>query len=139
MKQKYINAFMEMTERFAQTSEANKLKVGACLIKNGNPIAYGINGSLPKWHTNACEDENGDTIVGDVIHAEINALNKLRKIGETSIGATLMTTVACCIRCAHEIVDAGIVKVYYRDEYKNQEGLKYLKDNGVVVHKLDRV
>ena len=52
MKSKYLNAFMKMTEVFAQTSEAKRLKVGACLIKNGNPIAFGVNGTIPGWETN---------------------------------------------------------------------------------------
>lgn len=129
---------MKMTEVFAETSEATRLKVGACLIKNGNPIAFGVNGTIPGWHTNACEDENGYTMNEVVLHAEIQALNKLRKINESSIGATLLVTHSCCLRCSHEIVDAGITHVYYRNEYRCDEGIKYLKENGVVVYKLEQ-
>ena len=136
MKQKYLDAFMKMTEVFAETSEATRLKVGACLIKNGNPIAFGINGTIPGWSTNECEDSDGNTKADVVLHAEIQALNKLRKVNESSVGATLLVTHSCCLRCAHEIVDSGIVKVYYRHEYRTNEGLEYLKANGVEVEQL---
>lgn len=133
MKQKYLNAFMRMTEVFAETSEATRLKVGACILKNGNPIAFGVNGTIPGWYTNVCEDEDGNTKADVVLHAEIQALNKLRKISESSVGATLLVTHACCLRCSHEIVDAGITKVYYKNEYRCDKGLKYLIGNGVEV------
>lgn len=136
MKKKYLDAFMKMTEVFAETSEATRLKVGACLIKNGNPIAFGINGTIPGWSTNECEDSDGNTKADVVLHAEIQALNKLRKVNESSVGATLLVTHSCCLRCSHEIVDSGIVKVYYRHEYRTTEGIEYLKANGVEVEQL---
>lgn len=136
MKEKYLKAFMDMTERFAETSEATRLKVAACLLKNGNPIAFGVNGTLPGWKTNICEDENGNTKADVVLHAEIQALNKLRKISESSVGAILLVTHSCCLRCSHEIVDAGIKTVYYRNEYRSDEGIEYLKANNVEVIKI---
>lgn len=135
MKERYLEAFMDMTLRFAQTSEAKRLKVAACLIKNGNPICFGTNGTPPGWPSNICEDEDGNTLP-EVLHAEVQCLNKLRKINETSIGATLLITHSPCIRCCREIVDSGIVKVYYRHEYRTTEGLEYLKANGVEVERI---
>lgn len=135
MKERYLEAFMDMTLRFAQTSEAKRLKVAACLIKNGNPIAFGINGTIPGWSTNECEDSEGNTKADVVLHAEIQALNKLRKVNESSVGATLLVTHSCCLRCAHEIVDAGIVKFIYKEDYRSNEGLEHLVKNGVTVEK----
>ena len=132
MKDKYLRAFMDMTSRFALTSSAEKLKVGACLIKNNNPICFGVNGTLPGWHTNKCEDASGNT-TEVVLHAEINCLNKLRKINETAVGAILLITHAPCIRCAHEILDSGVVQVYYLENYKTDEGVLWLRQNGVGV------
>lgn len=136
MKRKYLNAFMSMTEVFAQTSEAKRLKVAACLIKNGNPICFGTNGTPPGWHSNVCEGEDGKTLP-EVLHAEVQCLNKLRKINETSIGATLLITHSPCIRCCREIVDAGIQQVFYKYDYRCDEGLEYLIDNGVLVEKFN--
>ncbi len=135
MKAKYLMAFMEMTEVFAQTSEATRLKVGACLIKNGNPIAFGVNGTLPGWKTNKCEDEDGKTSEC-VLHAEVQCLNKLRKIKESADGAILLVTHGCCLKCSHEILDSGVTAVYYRNEYRSNEGLEYLRANNVEVIKI---
>lgn len=135
MKEKYLLAFMEMTEVFAKTSEANRLKVGACLVKNGNPIAFGVNGTIPGWNTNVCEDGEGKTSEY-VLHAEIQCLNKLRKINENANGAILLVTHGCCLKCSHEIVDCGIETVYYRNEFRSEEGLEYLRSKSVKVIKI---
>lgn len=135
MKQKYLEAFMDMAVRFGQTSEANRLKVGALLVKDGNVISLGINGTRSGWHTNVCEDENGNTTPA-VRHAEIAALDKLRRSHETSVGATLFVSHMPCLPCAVELVDAGIVEVYYRDDYRLTEGVQYLLDHGVPVTKI---
>lgn len=132
MKQKYKIAIMNMAKEFAKTSEATRLKVCAILYKNDNIIALGINGTRSGWHTNVCEDENGKTTPA-VRHAEIAALDKLRKSSENSIGATLFCTHLCCLPCSVELVEAGIVKVIYNQDYRNDAGLNYLKLNGIEV------
>ena len=136
MKDKYLAAFMDMTLRFAETSEANRLKVGSMLIKNGNPIAVGVNGTRSGWHTNECEDENGRT-KPEVRHSEVACLDKLRRSQETSVGATLIVTHACCLPCAVELVEAGIEKVIYKYAYRSDDGIRYLKEKGVVVLKYE--
>jgi len=136
MKDKYVNAFMEMTEVFGQTSEATRLKVGAMLCKEGNPIAWGVNGTRSGWHTNKCEDENGNTTPA-TRHAEVACLDKLRRSTETSVGATLFSSYAPCLPCAVELVEAGIVKVIYKNEYRSTEGLTYLIEKGVVIEKIN--
>ena len=55
MKQKYLEAYMDMAVRFAQTSEATRLKVCAMIIKNHSIISIGINGTPTGWHTNVCQ------------------------------------------------------------------------------------
>lgn len=137
MKQKYLDAFMDMTIRFAQTSEAQRLKVGAMLLKNGNPIAVGVNGTRAGWHTNVCEDENGNT-KPEVRHAEVACLDKLRKLKESSEGCTLLVTHSCCLNCAIEVVEAGISEVVFRTHYRSDEGLKYLREKGVKVTMWER-
>lgn len=135
MKQKYIDAFMNMAGVFAQTSEANRLKVGAILVKDDAIISCGVNGTPSGWHTNACEGSDGLT-VGVVRHAEINALNKLRKLPSVSTGATMFCTHAACLNCAIDLVDAGVKQFFYREQYRDLSGLDYLSEHGVEVVKL---
>lgn len=135
MKPKYKLALMDMAERFGQTSEATRLKVGALLYKNDNIISLGVNGTRAGWYTNKCEDADGVT-KNEVRHAEVAALDKLRRSHETSLGAVLFCSHACCLNCAVELVEAGITKVYYRHTYRNEDGIAYLTNAGIEVGQL---
>lgn len=135
MKHKYLLALMDMTERFGQTSEATRLRVGASIIKNDAIISLGVNGTYPGWETNLCEDADGKTS-WFVRHAEQAAIDKLVKSTESAEGATMIVSHAPCKMCSLRIKDAGIRKVYYRHEYRDNSGVEYLKNNGVLVEKI---
>jgi dCMP deaminase len=134
MKQKWIDAFMDTAERFADLSSAVRLKVGAVVVKDNRIISIGYNGMPAGW-TNECEnnfglDFNGNpTLVtkDEVIHAEANAIIKLARDGESGKGAILFCTHAPCIHCAKLIHGAGIEKVYYRESYRDTLGLDFLQ------------
>lgn len=132
MKQKYKLALLDMAERFGQTSCAKRLQVGALLYKNNSIISLGTNGQPPGWPTEVCEDEDGYTLP-TVRHAEDACLQKLWNSHETAEGAVMFISHAPCLSCAIKLVTAGISGVVYRHEYRSQDGLKYLKANGVEV------
>ena len=136
MKTKYVSALMDMCVRFGQTSEANRLKVGCLIEKNGSVIALGVNGQPPGWFFEECEDEQGNTRP-TVRHAEDAALQKLYLSTETSEGATMFVSHAPCLSCSIKIVAAKIDKVYYRYDYRSAEGLDFLKARGVEVEKFE--
>jgi dCMP deaminase len=143
MKQKFIDAYMDVAERFAKLSSAKRLKVGAIVVKNDRIISIGYNGMPAGWH-NTCEDvveihEDGGTITKtkpEVIHAEANAIAKLAKSSESGDGSTMFLTHAPCIDCAKQVYTAGIKKVYYRDSYKDTKGLDFLTKCDIMVHKV---
>lgn len=126
---------MKCAEAWAECSSATRLKVGAIAYKNGHIIAEGYNG-LPKGMNGSCEDEQGNT-KNTVTHAEDNLLRKLTRSTESSEGATIFCTHACCLPCSIKLVDAGIQSVYYKHEYRCTDGLDYLRANGVEVIKLE--
>ena len=136
MKQKYVTALMDMTERFGQTSTATRLKVGAMIYKNNSIISLGINGQPAGWHTEQCENNEGHTLP-TVRHAEAAALEKLYLSTETSENAEMFISHAPCLNCSLKIVAAKISKVYYKHPYRCEDGINYLKSNGVVVQKID--
>lgn len=133
MKQKWVDAYMDVAERFAQLSVAQRLKVGAVVVKDNRIISIGYNGTPAGWD-NVCEDsiyaDDGFHITTktkpEVIHAEANAISKLARSNDGGDGADLFCTHAPCIECAKLIYGAGIRSVYYRDSYKNTEGLEFL-------------
>ena len=136
MKDKYAKALMDMACRFGETSSATRLKVGCLIYKNNSIISLGVNGQPPGWHTEKCEDEEGRTLP-TVRHAEHAALEKLYLSTETSEGAVMFISHMPCLNCCLKIVAAKIDKVYYKHDYRCDEGIKYLKEKGVVVFKME--
>jgi dCMP deaminase len=141
MKQKWVDAFMDTAERFAQLSSAVRLKVGAVVVKDNRIISIGYNG-MPSGWTNECENiiqHSDDTITtvtkDEVIHAEANAIIKLARDGESGNGASLFCTHAPCIHCAKLIHGAGIKTVYYRESYRDTLGLDFLNKCNIEVKK----
>ena len=142
MKQKWIDAFMDTAERFAQLSSAKRLQVGAVVVKDNRIISIGYNGMPAGW-TNECEEViqlSDDTVElktkDEVIHAEANAILKLARDGESGNGSSLFCTHAPCIHCAKLIHGAGISKVYYRESYRDKIGLEFLENCKINVEKV---
>jgi dCMP deaminase len=143
MKQKFIEAYMDVAERFAQLSYARRLKVGAIVVKDDRIISIGYNGMPSGWDNN-CEDElkwpNGEikflTTKPEVLHAESNAIAKLAKSNESGAGAALFITHSPCVDCAKLICQAGINSVYYRNSYRDESGLEFLAKSNVTVWKV---
>ena len=135
IKEEYLLAYMKMTEIFAETSEASRLKVAAMILKNDAIISLGINGSPRGWYTNECEDADGNT-AWYVSHAEDRALSKLINSNETAKGSIMVVSHAPCKMCSLRIKDAGISAVYYRNTYRDLSGVEYLINNGVLVKQI---
>ena len=105
-----------------------------CLKAIRTIISDGYNGT-PSGFDNCCEDENGDTH-WYVLHAEANAILKLASSTQSAKGATLYITLSPCKECSKLIVQSGITKVYYINEYKDSEGVRLMKDNGIEVQRV---
>lgn len=135
MKNKHLKAYMECAEAFARCSSSTRLQVGSVIVKNNRIISCGYN-ALPEHMDGLMEDESGNTRP-EVRHSEINALKGLIKSSESAVGSTLICTHSCCKMCAIDIVDSGVEKVIYKHEYRDDSGIKYLKENGVMVVKYE--
>jgi dCMP deaminase len=142
MKKKWVDAFMDTAERFAQLSSAKRLQVGAVVVKDQRIISIGYNGMPAGW-TNECEEDvvlSDETVYNktkdEVIHAEANAIAKLARDGESGLGADVFCTHAPCIQCAKIVYGAGVKKVYYRNTYRDTKGLDFLEKCGVEIEKV---
>ena len=146
MKSKFIDAYMDVAQRFAQLSSATRLQVGAIVVKDDRIISIGYNGMPTGWD-NCCENTVQHHELGtcttvskaEVLHAETNAIAKLAKSGESGLGATMFVTHAPCIDCAKLVYQSGIATVYYKNKYRSTQGLEFLNKSGVEVihhHKL---
>lgn len=128
--------FMEIAETVAKRSTCLRNNVGAIIVRNNNIASIGYNGVA-----SGCEHCTLETCIGKgcnrAIHAEINALDRL--LPPVTIGGiedSLFVTVSPCIHCAYEIVRRQIQNVYYRNPYRDLEGLHYLIKYGINVYKI---
>jgi dCMP deaminase len=149
MKEKFVDAYMDVAERFAELSSARRLHVGAIVVKDDRIISIGYNGMPAGWD-NDCEYEVeefqteygvGSKLVKtgelktkpEVLHAETNAIAKLAKSNESGMGATMFITHAPCLDCAKLIYQSGISSVLYRNTYRDTSGVTFLEKSGVKV------
>ena len=131
---KFDQRYLEMAEIWAKNSYCKRRQVGALLVKDNMIISDGYNGT-PSGFENVCE-ENGVT-KPYVLHAEANAISKIAKSGNSSMGATLYVTASPCIECAKLIIQSGIKRVVYKDEYRLTDGIDLLTRAGIEVVKID--
>ena len=132
--EKFDKSYMEMASVWARNSYCKRRQVGALLVKDRMIISDGYNGT-PAGFENVCEDESGAT-KPYVLHAEANAITKVAKSGNSSSGATLYVTSSPCMECSKLIIQSGISRVVYKDEYRLDDGINLLRRAGVEVVKL---
>jgi len=134
-KQKLLDQrYMRMARIWAENSYCERRKVGALLVKNKMIISDGYNGT-PSGFENNCEDENNMS-KPYVLHAEANAITKVARSHNSSEGATLYVTASPCMECAKLIIQSGIKRVVYGEEYRIMDGVKLLERAGIEVELL---
>lgn len=131
----FDKSYLRLAGIWAENSYCTRRKVGALIVKERMIISDGYNGT-PSGFPNVCEDENGVTHPY-VLHAEANAITKVARSNNSSVGATLYVTAAPCIECSKLIIQAGIIRVVYRDSYHLTDGLELLKRVGIEVMQID--
>ena len=132
---KFDERYLEMAAVWAKNSYCKRRQVGALLVKGRMIISDGYNGT-PAGFENVCEDENGVT-KPYVLHAEANAITKVAQSGNSSQGATLYVTASPCMECSKLIIQSGIKRVVYSDEYRLTDGIDLLRKAGVEVEKVE--
>lgn len=123
--------YLEMASTWAKNSYCVRRQVGALIVKERMIISDGYNGT-PEGFENICEDESGKTKTY-VLHAEANAITKVAKSNNSSLGATLYITTSPCVECAKLIIQSGIRRVVYSNNYHSDEGVELLERAGIVV------
>ncbi len=127
--------YLRMARIWAENSYCVRRQVGALIVKDKMIISDGYNGT-PSGFENVCEDEAGLT-KPYVLHAEANAITKVARSANNCEGATLYITTSPCIECAKLIIQAGIKRVVYNDQYTNTEGIDLLKRVGIECQQID--
>ena len=128
---KFDQRYLEMARIWAKNSYCRRRQVGALVVKNNMIISDGYNGT-PSGFENVCEDDNGVT-KPYVLHAEANAITKLARSSNNSDGATIYITASPCIECAKLIIQSGIKRVVYGENYRLTDGIDLLRRAGIEV------
>jgi dCMP deaminase len=136
-QQQFDLRYIQMARVWARNSYCKRRQVGALLVKDRMIISDGYNGT-PSGFENECEDENGQS-KPYVLHAEANAITKVAKSNNSSEGATLYITDSPCLDCAKLIIQAGIKRVVYGDEYRMTDGIRLLEKAGIEIVKISDV
>lgn len=121
--------YLRMARIWAENSYCMRRKVGCLVVKDKMIISDGYNGT-PSGFENICEDDSNIT-KPYVLHAEANAITKLARSSNNSDGATLYVTASPCIECAKLIIQSGIKRVVYGENYRIQDGLELLRRAGI--------
>ncbi|MCD7713827.1 MAG: dCMP deaminase family protein [Prevotella sp.] len=123
--------YLRMARIWAENSYCKRRQVGCLIVKNKMIISDGYNGT-PSGFENVCEDASGVTFPY-VLHAEANAITKVARSSNNSDGATLYVTSSPCIECAKLIIQSGIRRVIYGENYRLSDGIELLRKAGIEV------
>ena len=123
-----------MASEWSTLSCCGRKKVGALIVKDGAIISDGFNGT-PHGFPNDCEDSEGNTY-WYVLHAEANAILKVAKSSQSTLGSTLYVTTSPCKDCSKLIIQAGIRHVVYSEEYRDLTGIKMLREAGIALSQI---
>ncbi|AFL80496.1 deoxycytidylate deaminase [Aequorivita sublithincola DSM 14238] len=130
-QRKYDIAYLRMAQEWSKLSFCKRKQVGALIVKGKMIISDGYNGT-PTGFENVCEDEEGYT-KWYVLHAEANAILKVASSTQACEGATLYITMSPCRECSKLIHQAGIKRIVYLNEYKDNSGIAFLEKAGVSI------
>jgi dCMP deaminase len=122
-QQKLDKTFINIAKEVGALSHCTRSKVGAVLVKDGNVISFGYNGT-PAGMDNGCEENN--VTKDEVIHAEMNAILKAAKSGNAVDGSTLYLSLSPCQNCCKLIIQSGIKRVVYLEGYRDLKPIEFL-------------
>jgi len=132
-QQRYDKTYLKMALEWAKLSHCSRMKVGALIVKDDMIISDGYNGT-PTGFDNQCELDP-DTTHWYVIHGEANAILKCARNGQSCQDATLYLTHSPCKDCSKLILQAGIKRLVYLNEYRDRSGLEFLENTGIEIVK----
>ena len=139
-KQENDGLYMGIAVLYSRLSKAKRKQVGACLVTEHGVVLGGVNGQHVGG-SNECEyvgGVNGELVTkNSTIHAELNCVLRAAKEGVSCFNATIYTTLSPCVPCSAMLINAGIKRLVYGELYRDQSGVKLLRDSGVEIEKFN--
>lgn len=126
--------FKRIVIETSKRSPCSRLHVGCLLVKDNRIISQGYNGFL-----SGCEHKSilRDNHEQATLHAEQNAITDCAKRGVSCDGCSAYITHYPCIICMRLLCASGIKKIYYIDDYRNDELVLYFaQQKNICIEKL---
>jgi dCMP deaminase len=128
--------YMGIALGYSQLSKAKRAKVGACLTTVNGVVIGGVNGGTIKGDNNLEDEVHGELVTKPcTIHAELNAILRAAREGVSSLNSTMYVSLSPCKPCSAMLINAGVKRLVYLEEYRDQSGVELLKSAGVTVDK----
>ena len=126
--------WISFAKTISERSYDPRNKVGAVIVTEDNTqvLSIGYNGG---WAGGPNEVESLEPGKSGMIHAEINALIKMNYSHHKR--KKLYVTLSPCRGCAKAIINGGINRVIYLDDYRDLSGVELLRESGIRVTKFD--
>jgi dCMP deaminase len=132
--------FLNIAEVVGTRATCLRKHVGAVIVREKQILATGYNGAPAGMEH--CLDLGCIRIQENIpsgtrhekcraVHAEQNAIIQAAVHGVTIVGGTLYCTHQPCILCAKMIINAGLKRVVYENEYPDKEAIEFFKASGL--------
>ncbi len=131
---------MSIADVVATRSTCLRRRVGAVIVRDRQIISTGYNGApkgVPHCADIGCLREQFSIPSGERhemcrgSHAEINAIAQAAAVGSSTAGATLYCTHEPCSFCAKALINAGIVRLVFREPYPDELSRKLRNEAGL--------
>ena len=126
--------WISFAKTISERSYDPRNKVGAVIVTEDNTqvLSIGYNGG---WAGGPNEVESLEPGKSGMIHAEINALIKMNYSHHKR--KKLYVTLSPCRGCAKAIINGGIDRVIYLDDYRDLSGVELLREAGIRVRRFN--
>jgi len=130
--------FLDIAAVVAHRGTCLARRVGAVAVIDKHLVATGYNGvPLGVPHPHVClRRQRGlpsgvETFLCGCVHAEMNIIAQAALHGARLKGATIYCTNQPCHLCAMLLINAGVVRVVYREPYPDEAAVRMLRQAGV--------
>lgn len=121
--------FMSIADVVSTRSTCLRRSVGAVIVRGRQIVSTGYNGApkgVPHCEEVGCLRERLSVPAGERheicrgSHAEINAIAQAAAVGSSTAGGTLYCTHEPCAFCTKALINAGIIRLVFRESYPDE-------------------
>ena len=137
--------FMDIALLVSSRATCLRRKVGALIVKDKNILSTGYNGvpsGITHCEITGCLREKLNVPSGERhelcrgLHAEQNAIIQASFHGTSIKDSTLYCTNLPCSICSKMIINAGIIKIIYKEGYIDDLASEMIKESGIILEKI---